>query len=76
MVAVPAATAVTIPVPLPTVATETLLLVQVPPEVASVYREEVPAQSGEAPVIDPLVGVSVTVTASVLNALPQDEETE
>lgn len=72
--ALPGVIAVTIPLEL-TVATEVLLLLQVPPEVASTRVVVVPAQRVVVPVIKPAVGAVVTVTAMNVLAEPQELET-
>ena len=64
MVAVPAATPVTIPVTEPTVALAVLLLVHVPPVVTSVNVVVVPVHTFSVPVIG-LTDVGVTVTTVV-----------
>ena len=63
MVATPEPVPVTRPVPAPTVATEVLLLLHVPPVVVSVSRVVKDIQRVEEPVIDD--GNGFTVTTSV-----------
>jgi hypothetical protein len=63
MVVVPGTMAVTIPVTEPTVAMDVLLLVHVPPVVALVNVEAVPAHRFITPVI--AVGSAYTVTMAV-----------
>ena len=60
MVGLPAETPVTTPVDEPTVASAVLLLLQVPPVVASLNVEELPAQTRPAPVIAAGVGLTVS----------------
>jgi hypothetical protein len=61
---VPAATAVTRPVDEFTVATEVLLLLQVPPSVPLLVNVAVwPMQSGEVPLTVPAVTLAFTVSA-------------
>jgi hypothetical protein len=64
IVAVPDATPVTMPVE-PTVATEVLLLLHVPPEVASLSAAVMPGQMVVVPVID--AGALLTVIVIVLD---------
>ena len=64
IVAVPAVTPVTMPEEEPTVAL-VLLLLQVPPAVASVSVIVAPSQTEELPEIDGGVGFTVTVTVVV-----------
>lgn len=62
----PAATPVTIPELLPTVAIDELEVDHVPPLTVLVYVDVVPAYNDEAPLIVPAVGVVLTVTTAVL----------
>ena len=64
MVAVPAATPLTSPLPLTTVATPVLLLAHVPPPVVEDNREVEPAHIVVAPVI--VAGSALTVYTAVL----------
>ena len=66
MVTVPADTPVTTPVPEPTVALLVLLLLQVPPVVASVNAVVKPAHTLVVPVIEAGNGFTVTVIVGVL----------
>ena len=59
MVGVPAATPVTIPELVPIVASAMLLLVQVPPVVASVNVIDEPTQTAVEPAIDAGIGLTV-----------------
>ena len=62
MLEMPAATAVTTPVPPFTVATEVLLLIQLPPEVPlEVYVAVAPIQSGVMPLSVPALTFGLTV---------------
>ena len=70
MVAVPAATPVTVPV-LPTVATVVAVLLQAPPVVASLNPVVAPAQTIAVPVIVPADGSGLTVTTLVAAVVPQ-----
>jgi len=63
MIAVPAATPVTIPVEDPIVLTAILLLAHVPPEVASVKEEVSPIHTALPPEI--VTGIGLTVAAVV-----------
>ena len=65
MVADPAATPVTTPVPLTTVATEVRPLVHDPPPVASDNVVAAPAQTEAVPVMEPAFGNGFTVTVVV-----------
>jgi hypothetical protein len=75
IVAVPAATPVTIPVPLPTLATPVLPLVQVPPlEKVAPDAVRVTVAVGhtvDVPLMVPAVGNGLIVTAAVAVAVPQ-----
>lgn len=64
MVVTPAPTPVTTPVDEPMVATEVLLLLQVPPGVTSARVMVEPAQTAEGPVI--VAGNGLTVSTAVL----------
>ena len=68
--AVPAVAPVTIPVAV-TAATAALLLLHVPPAVASDNVVVAPVHTVVVPVIVPAVGVAVTVTVAVAVAVPQ-----
>ena len=71
IVVVPAETPVTIPVPDPILATPVLVLVQIPPPVASLSRIVCPTQVVELPVIAAGAALTVKVTALVaVNPLP------
>ena len=70
MVAVPADMPDTIPV-LPTVATEALLLVQLPPGVISIKVVAAPAHTVARPVTEPAEVNGSTVTTDVVYVLPQ-----
>jgi hypothetical protein len=70
MVAVPATTPVTTPVP-PTEATPVALLLHVPPAVAFDNAVVLPAHTVAVPVIVPALGSALTVTTLVVLALPQ-----
>ena len=70
MVAVPAATPVTMPV-LPTVATVVAVLLHAPPVVASPNPVVAPAQTVAVPVIVPADGNGLTVTTLIAAAVPQ-----
>ena len=61
IVAVPRDTPVTIPLLIPTVATDVLLLVHVPPAVGSLIDMVAPTQTAVGPVIVPGSGFTVTV---------------
>ena len=61
MFVVPAATPLTRPVPSPTVATEVLLLVHKPPDVASDNDVVNPAQTASVPLITAGSGFTVTI---------------
>ena len=65
MVAVPADTPVTIPVPAPTEAIEVLLLLHVPPLVASLSEVVSPTQTLLTPVIADGVGLTVSIIVVV-----------
>jgi hypothetical protein len=67
MVAVPGANPVTQPVVISTVATDVLLLLQVPPGVASTRPTEVPLHVD----VDPAIGAGPAVTVTVFTAAPQ-----
>lgn len=69
IVAVPAATPVTTPVEL-IVATDVLLLVQVPPEVASDNVVVEPVATDDAPVIAAITGKGLTVIVMVAALVP------
>ena len=72
MVAEPAATPVTTPVTISTVAAAGLLLLQLPPPVPLLLNMAVePAHKVAAPVTVPALGRSLTVTVAVLLAVPQ-----
>jgi len=73
MTDVPALTPVTIPVPEPIVATNLLLLVQVPPVVVSATGNDVPTQPVEAPVIRPVPVDDFTDTVLVAKQLVEME---
>ena len=60
----PEATPLTVP-PVPTVATEVLLLVHEPPDVASVRLVVPPAHTAVVPVIDDGAALTVTVTETL-----------
>ena len=60
----------TVPV-LPTVATEILLLVHVPPDAVSFNAVAEPTHTLPVPVIEPAKGNGSTVTTEVAYALPQ-----
>jgi len=64
MVAVPAATPHTVPVAEPAVATDVLLLLQVPPATASLRVVQEPAHMVSVPSM--VEGVGVTVTTAVV----------
>jgi hypothetical protein len=70
MLTTPAETPFTIPVDRPTVATDMLLLVQLPPGVVFAFVIEVPTQCAVGPVIAGITGVGLTVTTLVVNAVP------
>ncbi len=70
MVAVPAATPLTIPV-LPTEATPAAELLHAPPVVALLSVVVLPAHTLAVPVILPALGNALTVTTLVVLALPQ-----
>jgi hypothetical protein len=70
MVAVPAATPVTTPVE-PTVATEVLLLLHVPPVTVSLKVVVDEVQTVAVPVIEPADEDAPTVTTNVAVELPQ-----
>ena len=70
MVAVPAATPVTMPV-LPTVATVVAVLLHAPPVVASLNPVVDPAQTIAVSVIVPADGSGLTVTTLIAAAVPQ-----
>jgi hypothetical protein len=76
MVALPAATPLTIPVAEPIVAIEVLLLLQVPPEVALFNVVVLPVHTVAVPVMVPADGVLLTVTTAVAVAVPQPDVTE
>ena len=65
IVVVPGATPETIPALMPTVAVEVLLLLQVPPTVASLNVVVKPAHTFDAPVIADGVGLTVTVVITL-----------
>ena len=72
MVSAPTAAPETIPVEVPTVAIDALLLLQLPPEVASLKVVVAPVQTVVVPVIAPAVdGAALTVTAADVATLPQ-----
>jgi hypothetical protein len=60
------------PVELPTDAIEGLLLVQVPPTVASVYSVLVPTHTELVPTIVPADAVELTVRLSMAEAVPHE----
>ncbi len=62
----------TMPVELPTVAIPVAPLLQVPPPVLLVSVVTAPTQSVEEPEIVPAAGKLITVTATVVVAVPQD----
>ncbi len=66
----PAVMPATLP-PVLTVATAILLLLQVPPEVASARRVAEPAHILSVPVMDPADGSGLTVTVAVSVVVPQ-----
>ena len=70
MVAVPAATPVTVPV-LPTVVTVVAVLLHAPPVVASLNPVVDPAQTIAVPVIVPADGKGLTLTTLIAAAVPQ-----
>lgn len=76
MVVVPATTPVTIPVVAPTVAIPVLLLVQLPPGVASVRVVVEPAQVIGIPAIATGLGFMVTVLVPVETQVPLDTDWE
>jgi hypothetical protein len=67
MVAVPGpgGSPVTIPVAEPTVATPGLLLLHIPPDVASLKGKDEPAHTDVGPVIDAGGGLTVTVVVAM-----------
>ena len=75
MVAVPAATPVTMPVDDPTVAMEVLPLVQVPPLTVLLKVDVVPGHSEVVPLIVPALVEELTVTVLVAMPVPQVFET-
>lgn len=75
MVAVPEEMPVTIPV-LPTVATDVVLLLHIPPKVAFVKVVVAPIHRVEEPAIGGAAGKAFTLKIAVLIALPQLPVTE
>lgn len=71
MVVLPVATPVTTPVLLLTVALAGVLLVHVPPDVASVRESAVPTHTAEPPEMIPAFGNGLTVKPVVAEAVPQ-----
>ena len=71
MVGFPAATPVTTPVAAPTVATDVVLLLQVPPAILLLSMMVAPAHTVEAPLIVPALGTGSTVTVADAVADPQ-----
>ena len=59
-----------------TEATEALLVLQLPPDTASVYVAVVPVQIADAPVMVPADGAAFTEIAFVTLAAPQVPDTE
>ena len=74
MFELPTAAPVTVPVAL-TVATDVLLLLHVPPVIASTKVEVEATQIVEVPEIEPATGGAFTVIAFVVVAVPQVKET-
>ena len=74
IVAVPAATPLTIPVDEPTDAVPAALLLHVPPVVASVKAIANPTQTAEGPVI--AEGTALTFTVQIADAEQAPDETE
>ena len=71
MVEFPAATPVTMPVAAPTVATDVVLLLQVPPAILLLKLMVAPAHTVEAPLIVPALGTGSTVMVADAVADPQ-----
>ena len=69
---VPAATPVTIPVEVPTVATEGFALLHTPPEVPSVKVAVAPTHSLAVPLIADIAGNGLTVSDAVTKAVPHE----
>lgn len=71
MIAVPAATPITVPVE-PTVATAVLLLLHVPPDTEFVNVVKLPAQNDSGPVGVIAAGAALTVTVAVERHVPSE----
>jgi hypothetical protein len=74
MIVVPAATPVTTPVRLPTIAIPTFLLLQVPPAGESLKVIESPEQTFDGPVIVPGADNMVIVLVAIAVVLPHVQE--